>query len=136
MQLSGDWLDHALYGSFAERVPARTYLHVVEPPMNAMLLGLNALGLLSKLPLPFYTVGSRRRAAGTVSKPQCHIAAVLCNGRRVAVGAASGSGNYLMTADAISTFAEVLLARRADETAPTGLLRIEDAYDLSEVQDG
>jgi hypothetical protein len=104
--------------------------------VNASTLALNSLGLLSKLPLAFFTAGSDRRAASTVAKPQCHVSAVLRDGRRLAATAVTGRGNFAMTAGAVTAKAEVLLARRDNGEKPTGVLTVEDVFDLSELTPG
>lgn len=114
----------------------RTYVYYTELPIRTGLLTLNAFGLLSRLPLAFLTAGSSLRARSTLAKPQCHICAVLRDGRRIAARAVIGKGNYAMSAAAMAAYAEALLPRRDNGTAPKGFLGIEDALDLGEVRDG
>ena len=136
VQFAGAEIDAGLHGGLAERLPVRTYAYYMEWPVRTGLLTLNALGLLSKLPLVFLTAGARRRGASTVAKPQCHVCAVLRSGRRLAASAVLGSGNYAMSAAAMATYAEVLLPRRAAGTAPSGFAGIEEVYELAEVRSG
>jgi hypothetical protein len=136
LQLAGAEIDDGLFGGLAERMPVRTYVYYTELPIRAGLLTLNAFGLLSRLPLAVLTAGSSLRARSTLTKPQCHICAVLRDGRRIAARAVIGSGNYAMSAAAMAAYAEALLPRRDNGTAPKGFLGIEDALDLAEVRDG
>ena len=125
-----------LFGDVSQRLPVRFYGYTLERAVNASTLALNSLGLLSKLPLALFTVGSDRRAASTVAKPQCHVCAVLRDGRRLAATAVMGRGNFAMTADATAMMAENLLARRDKGESPTGVLSVEDVFDLSELTPG
>jgi hypothetical protein len=92
--------------------------------------------LISKLPLSLLTLTSERQASSTVTKPQCHLCGVLRDGRRLAASAVTGKGNFAMTAATIATCAKVLLDRKDQGEIPSGVLGIDDVFDLSEVRAG
>ena len=99
-------------------------------------MAINALGLISKLPLSLLTLNSERQARSTVAKPQCHLCGVLRDGHRLAASAVTGKGNFAMTAASIATCAKVLLDRKDQGEIPSGVLGIDDVFDLSEVRAG
>jgi hypothetical protein len=123
-------------GNLAERLPVRNYGYTLERWARDPVMVINALGLISKLPLSLLTLTSQRQARSTVAKPQCHICGVLRDGRRMARSTVTGKGNFAMTAAAISTCAKVLLDRKDQGEIPSGVLGVDDVFDLSEVKAG
>jgi hypothetical protein len=125
-----------MFGGLLAGRAGRVYACMTERPINAEFLTLNALGFLSRMPLGFFTLGSSWRSRRNATKPQTHLMAVTRGGQRLAAGVIEGSGNYLMTAAAIVGYVETLLRRRADGPSPTGVLGIEDVFDLTELREG
>lgn len=136
LQFASAEADAMIFGGLAKGRSLRAYLYLLERPARAVFLALNALGLLSRMPLAFFSSGYQLRRGRTTAKPQFHIAAVLRDGRRLAARAITGSGNYAMTASAIAAYAEVLLGRPARDSALSGVFGVEDAFDLSDLRDG
>ncbi|HTA15911.1 MAG TPA: hypothetical protein VK781_13730 [Solirubrobacteraceae bacterium] len=125
-----------LIGNLAERLPVRNYGYTLERWVRDPVMALNALGLISKLPLSLLTLTSERQARSTVAKPQCHLCGVSRDGRRLGASAVTGKGNFVMTAAAIATFARVLLDRADSDGIPSGVLGVDDVFELSEVREG
>ena len=136
IRLAGAEADAMLFGDLAERFDGRAYVYITEHLIRAEYLALNSLGLLSKVPLRLFLLGSRWRSARTTNNPQCHIAAVLRSDRRLAGSVVTGFGNYAMTASAVASYTEVLLHRLGDGSAPSGVLGVENAFDLADLRDG
>ncbi len=130
----GDAVITALFSSLAEGRTPIAYGTFLERPARAYFLVLNSLGLLTRLPESFFTLGYKLRRARTKAKPQTHIVAVWKGGQRLAARVISGRGNYLMSATAVAAYCEVLIARPANG-AGGGVVGIEDAFALSEVRD-
>lgn len=123
-------------GNLAERLPVLNYGYTLERWARDPLMAINALGLISKLPLSLLTLNAERQAASTVAKLQCHLCGVLRDGHRLAASAVTGRGNFAMTAASIATCAKVLLDRKDQGEIPSGVLGIDDVFDLSEVRAG
>ncbi len=123
-------------GNLAERFPVRNYGYTLERWARDPVMAINALGLISKLPLSLLTLTSERQARSTVAKPQCHICGVLRDRHRLAACAVTGKGNFAMTAASIATCAKVLLDRKHQGETPSGVLGLDDVFDLSEVRAG
>jgi len=125
-----------LIGNLAERVPVRNYGYTLEWWAREPVMALNALGVISKLPLSLLTLNAERQAGSTVAKPQCHLCGVSRDGHRLAASAVTGKGNFVMTAAAIATCAKVLLDRKDQGGIPSGVLGVDDVFDLAEVRAG
>lgn len=123
-------------GNLAERLPVRNYGYTLERWARDPVMAINALGLISKLPLSLLTLTSERQAASTVAKLQCHLCGVLRDGRRLAASAVMGKGNFEMTAASIATCAKVLLDRKDQGELPSGVLGVDDIFNLAEVRAG
>ncbi len=123
-----------LVGNLGERLPVRTYAYTLERWAREPVMALNTLGVISKLPLSLLTFNAERQARSTVAKPQCHICGVSRDGRRLAASAVAGKGNFAMTAASIATCAKVLLDRKDQGEIPSGVLGVDDVFDLSEVK--
>jgi hypothetical protein len=121
-------------GNLAERLPVLNYGYTLERWARDPVMAINALGLISKLPLSLLTLNAERQAASTVAKLQCHVCGVLRDGHRLAASAVTGRGNFAMTAASIATCAKVLLDRKDQGEVPSGVLGIDDVFDLSEVR--
>jgi NAD(P)-dependent dehydrogenase (short-subunit alcohol dehydrogenase family) len=122
------------FGEVATGRAARVYLCFIERPINAGLLALNALGLLSRLPRRFFTVGRRWTQRRTTSEPKRDVLAVSRGERRLAAYCVEGLGDYGMTAAATACFAEALLERRAAGPASCGVVGAEEIFSLEELQ--
>lgn len=125
-----------LIGNLAERLPVRNYGYTLERWARDPVMAINALGLISKLPLSLLTLTSERQARSTVAKPQCHLCGVLRDGHRLAASTVTGKGNFAMTAASIATCAKVLLDRKDQDEITSGVLGIDDVFNLSEVRAG
>ncbi|MGC2375119.1 MAG: hypothetical protein WA484_14700 [Solirubrobacteraceae bacterium] len=125
-----------LVGNLGERLPVRNYGYTLERWAREPVMALNALGVISKLPLSLFTLNAERQAGSTVAKSQCHICGVARDGRRLAASAVTGKGNFAMTAAAIATCAKTLLDRKDQGEIPSGVLGVDDVFDLSEVKAG
>ncbi len=123
-------------GDLALKLPVRFYGYTLEAWARIPTMMLNSLGLASKIPLSFLTLGLERRAASTVAKPQAHLCAVLRDGKRLETQVVVGNGNFAMSAAAIATCAKVLLDRRAKGDSLSGVRGVEDVFRLSEVRGG
>ena len=121
-------------GNLAERLPVRNYGYTLERWARDPIMAINALGVISKLPLSLLTLTSERQAASTVAKLQCHLCGVLRDGRRLAASAVTGKGNFAMTAASIATCAKVLLNRKDQGEIPSGVLGVDDVLSLAEVR--
>ncbi len=125
-----------LVGNLGERLPVRTYAYTLERWAREPVMALNALGLVSKLPLTLLTLNAERQARSTVAKPQCHICGVSRAGRRLVASAVTGNGNFAMTAASIATCAKTLLDRQSSGEIAKGVLGVDDVFDLAEVRAG
>jgi hypothetical protein len=125
-----------LVGNLGGQLPVRNYAYTLEWWAREPVMALNALGLISKLPLSLLTLNAERQASSTVTKPQCHICGVSRDRRRLAARTITGKGNFVMTAAAIATCAKVLLDRKDDGQVPRGVLGVDDVFNLSEVRAG
>jgi hypothetical protein len=125
-----------LVGNLGERLPVHNYAYTIERWAREPVMAVNAIGLISKLPLSLFTLNAERQARSTVAKPQCHLCGVLRDGQRLAGSAVTGSGNFAMTAAAIATCAKVLLDRKDQGETPAGVLGVDDVFDLSELRAG
>jgi hypothetical protein len=124
------------FGEVADGLDARVYLCFIERPMQAQLLVLNALGLLSRLPRRFFTLGRRWTQRRTTGEPKRDVLAVTRAGHRLAACYVEGVGDYQMTASATVTFAEALLARRKDDPGIRGVLGADELFELDELRPG
>ena len=118
------------FGEVASGRAARVYLCFIERPMHAQLLALNALGLLSRLPRRFFTVGRRWTQRRTTHEAKRDVLAVTQGERRLAACAVEGVGDYQMTAAATVVFAEALLDRATAEPQVVGAEEIFDWREL------
>lgn len=134
--LAGPDADAMIFGGLLPGHTSRIYICNIERPINAEFLALNALGLLSRMPVGFFTLGSSWKLRRNAAKLQSHVVAVTRGEERLAAGVIEGSGNYLMTAAAIVGYAEALLRRRASGPSLSGVLGVEDVFDLSELRNG
>lgn len=123
-------------GELASRLPVKFYGYTLEAWARVPVMALNSLGLASKIPLSFLTLGMEKQAASTVAKPQAHLCAVLRGGKRLETQVVLGEGNLAMSAAAIATCAKVLLDRRDAGDTLSGVRGIEDVFKLTEVRDG
>jgi hypothetical protein len=57
-------------------------------------------------------------------------------GRRLATSTVTGKGNFAMTAASIATCAKTLLDRKDQGEIPSGVLGVDDVFNLSEVRAG
>ena len=135
IRLGGPEADTMLFGDLASQLPVRAYVYVTESLARAEFLALNALGLLPKAPLWLFTVGSGWKRARDKRKPQCHVAAVLRGGERVAASAISGSGNYAMSATAMAAYAKALLEQRERGALPSGAMGVEEVFSMAELRE-
>ncbi len=134
MQAAGP--EVGFFGELAAGRTGRVYFSVLQHAAQAELLALNAMGLLSRLPLRFFLLGRSWTARRTTHEPKRDIVAVTSGNQRLAARAVEGSGDYLMTASATAAFAEALLDRRAAEPTLRGVLGAEEVFDLSELRCG
>ncbi|HEY4778883.1 MAG TPA: hypothetical protein VIH47_04745 [Solirubrobacterales bacterium] len=126
----------AVAGDLALKLPVQFYGYTLEGWARIPVNALNSLGLISKVPLSFLTLGLEKRAASTVAKPQAHLCAVRRDGKRLETQVVLGNGNLAMSAAAIATCAKVLLDRRAEGDSLSGVRGVEDVFRLSEVRGG
>lgn len=124
------------FGDVASGLEARAYLCIHERPIQAALLALNALGLLTRLPRVSFTFSRRWTQERTTREPKRDLLAATRNGHRLAAQYVEGEGDYLMTASATAAFAEALLARRASGWALNGVFGAEEIFDLGELRSG
>ncbi|MHB8240459.1 MAG: NAD-dependent epimerase/dehydratase family protein [Solirubrobacteraceae bacterium] len=136
LRFVGDEAIIGLFGRLAAGRDARAYVYLLERPGRMGMLALNAVGLLTRMPAGFFGFGYQWRRAITTAKPQFHIVALWLGERRIAARSITGSGNYVMSAQAVAAFSEAVLEGPGMSAKPTGLLNIEDAFDLSEVRQG
>lgn len=134
LRLTGSDVDAMLFGGLQDGRKTYAYGCMLERAVNADFLALNAAGLLSRMPVGFFTAGSKWKMRRRTEKAQAHILAVTRSGTRLAAGAVEGSGNYLMTAAAIVGYAESLLDRRGSRPLPTGVVGVEDVFELNEMR--
>jgi hypothetical protein len=133
IRFAGDAVTTALFGSLAEGRTAIAYGTFVERPARAYFLALNSLGLLTRLPERFFTLGYKWRRARTIAKPQTHIVRVWKEGQQLEGSTITCRGNYLMSAAAIAAYCEALV-ERPENGAGAGVVGIEDAFELSEIR--
>ena len=122
-----------LLGSLPEAicgVRLRHYLSLQPRLMQAALLGLNGARLISLLPTFVFTAGLGGAPAEPSEEPICERVAIHRGGSEIAAMTTSGRGYYRMTAAAIVSFAEALLAI---DCPLTGLRSIEEAISLEEL---
>lgn len=124
-------------GFFGELADGRTERIVAcwtERPFHAQVLALNAAGLLSRLPLSFFTAGRRWTQRRTSSEPKRDLVTASRAGRRLAACYVEGDGDYRMTAATSVAFAEALAARREREPDLAGVVGAEEIFDLEELR--
>jgi hypothetical protein len=122
------------FGEVATGREARVYLCIHERPIQAALLALNSLRLLTRLPRATFTSTRRWTKGRTTREPKRDILAVTRNGQRLAAQYVEGEGDYLMTASATAAFVEALRARRASGWARNGVLGADEIFDIGELR--
>jgi hypothetical protein len=135
VSLDGPELEAMLFGGLLQGRNARGYMCMLERPANLQLLALNAVGLLSKMPPSMFALGSRWKLRRMLTKPQTHPLIVTRGGQPLAGSVIECSGNYLMSAAAVVVYARALLGRRGEARQLSGVLGVEDVFDLSELRD-
>lgn len=128
-----------LAGHAAEVLPAavagrQTHycLLMQPPPLQGLLLALNALRLVSLLPRAMLTAGTGKVPDAPSTERVCDWVAVTHAGNRLATRTIEGNGYYAMTAAATVTFAEALSTPSAD-AAPSGLHSVDELLTLVEL---
>ena len=124
------------FGEVAIGREARAYICIHERPIQAALLALNAVGLLTRLPRASFTISRRWTQGRTTREPKRDILAATRNGQRLAAQYVEGEGDYLMTASATAAFVEALIIRRASRWALNGVFGAEEIFDLGELRSG
>lgn len=114
---------------------ARGYMCMLERPANLQFLAFNAIGLLSRMPPSMFAAGSRWKMRRMVAKPQTHPIILTRGGRPLAGSVIECSGNYLMSAQALTAFVEAIISRPSAERGLKGVLGIDEVFDLSELRD-
>lgn len=125
-----------LFGGVAEGRSARVFLAFHQRPLLAQLLALNSVGLLSRLPRGFFTIGRRQTARRTTTEPKRDMLSVGRAEQTLAACCVEGVGDYLMTAGATAVFAEALLTRFANGPAMSGVVGADEIFDLDQLRDG
>ena len=123
-----------IFGDLADGRSARAYFAMIERPIQAVLLVLNGLGLLSRVPRRLATAGRRFTRGRTTTEPKRDLLLATRGARRLTGRFVEGQGDYLMTAAATVVFARALLGRQATEPRLTGVLGAEEIFELSELQ--
>jgi NAD(P)-dependent dehydrogenase (short-subunit alcohol dehydrogenase family) len=123
------------FGELADGRQADLYVGFLERWAQAELLTVNALGLWKRLPLAFFTAGTRWKAQRTTAEPRRDILAVTREDRRLAACAVEASGDYHTTAAATVMFAHAVIARRRADPAKAGIHGAEELFDLPELRD-
>lgn len=134
MQVGGSEI--GFFGELAEGRSAQVYFTVLQRLAQAEFLALNALGVLSRLPIRLFQVGRSWTARRTTREPKRDVVAVTRGGERLAAMSMKGSGDYLMTAAATVVFAEALLERRAPDAGQSGVFGAEEIFDLGPLRSG
>lgn len=131
--LSGERGAAELVAPLARGRKARFYICFLPAPFNAMVLGLNALRVASRLPEPVFTIG-RSSVPGELSRqPTCHWVAVTRAGVPLARRIVVGNGDYRSTVCATLVFAHALLAAQPAELRRRGVFGVDELLTLGEV---
>lgn len=126
----GAGADAVLPGDVAG-IPLRHYICMQPSALQRMLLALNGVRLLSRMPRASFTAGAGRDGQSLSDEPVCDWVAVSREGERIAVRTVEGRGYYRLTAAATAVFADALAARPASEG---GFMPIDEAVRLEVVQ--
>jgi hypothetical protein len=132
LQVAGSEI--GIFGELADRRTARAHFAMVERPIQALLLALNALGLLARVPRRIATLGRRLTRRRTSREPKRDLLFAVRGEQRLAGRMVVGHGDYLMTAGATAAFARALLRRQAAGATLRGVYVAEELFDLSELQ--
>jgi hypothetical protein len=117
-------------GTFALEREAREYLYFAPAAGNALLLGLNRLGLLRVLDTPLLRMGRRRIPRKLSTEPKCDWLALKRDGQRLEAWTVEGRGDYRMTVASALAFIEAVLARPPGP----GVHRAQDVFTLEDVR--
>jgi hypothetical protein len=119
-------------GSAVADRAVRSYVRLAEPGLTPVLLALNRLGLMGRLPKWAFRTG-RRRADGAVSEEPFAVAVGACAGSsRLASCAVGGDGMYRCTANVAVAGAEALLD--AGGAPANGCLDPHEVFALPELE--
>jgi hypothetical protein len=117
-------------GTFALDRETREYLYFAPAAGNALLLGLNRLGLLRLLDTALLRLGRRRIPSKLSSEPKCDWLALKRDGQRLEAWTVEGRGDYRMTVATALAFVEAVLAR----TPGPGVNRAQNVFTLEDVR--
>lgn len=134
--LPGPDVEAMIFGELPAGRSTRFYGCMVERPVNAELLALNAIGLLRRVPAGMLAMGGAWKLRHRKAKPQAHLVAVDRGGRRLGTNVVECSGNYRTTAAALAVFSQAVLRRRRDGPALSGVHGVEGIFDLAELRAG
>jgi NAD dependent epimerase/dehydratase family len=123
------------FGELADGRTGRVYFTVLQRPVQAELLALNATGLLARLPMRLFQLGRGWTARRTTREPKRDVLAVTRGGTSLAAASIQGEGDYLMTAAATTVFARAALDRRSVDPTLSGVVGAEEIFDLRDLQD-
>jgi hypothetical protein len=109
-----------------------TYGYIDANALHNAILGLNAMRLLSLLPIAPLLMGHNTIPATPTAEPVAHWLAVLHEGSRIAARTVRCSGDYHCTGVATVVTAEALLQSDADK--PGGCFTVEELITLADVE--
>ena len=124
----GGWLVTATEG-----LTVSPFICLAERSLGAVMLALNAVGLISKLPPAALGSGRRTSVPEASQEPVAHSVAVLREGARLDYRLIVGRGDFLMAASSAIVFAEALLGRDGRAAAQPGAWYPEEVLSLERV---
>lgn len=122
-----------LVGPLARGRRPRLYLCCLPAPFNGLILALNTLGLVTRLPLALLTAGRSAVPPELSRQPTCHWAAVTRMGQRLAGRIIMGNGDYRSSVEATLVFAEALATTSGGQPQPSGVFGVDELLRLRDV---
>ena len=123
-------MTHAIVARFAGGRTPRLHTCFVPRPFGAALLGLNAVGLLSRLPRVAWTAGRGRMPKELSRQPTMHWARVLRGGELLGASFVHARGDYRSTVAATAVYANTLVPEAGTEPPRRGVFGLAEVLDL------
>ena len=131
---AGPQMTQAITGRFAGGRTPRLYACFVPRPFGAALLGLNAVGVLSRMPRAGWTAGRGKVPKELSSQRTMHWARVLRGGEALGASFVHATGDYRSTVAATAIYAAALVADAGAEPPRRGLFGLADVLELEDLE--